>query len=175
MFFRNDDYELYLELLLEWSGSAGMRVLSYCLMPNHVHVITVPPDERALTHVMSEVHRRYSKAINNRKGWIGHLWQGRYSSYPLDETHLYNAIRYVEMNPVNAGLSASPEGWEWSSAKSGACRYDLLSADTQTDEVFERHERTGRPLGDLPFLHRLEQLTGRIFVPKKPGRKKKEF
>jgi putative transposase len=55
--------------------------------------------------------------INQRYGWSGHLWQGRFSSYPMDEKHLYHAIRYVELNPVTAGLCQLPEHYRWSSAR----------------------------------------------------------
>ncbi len=78
VFFSDADYRLYLELLDEWRSLDNLAILSYCLMPNHIHIIAVPSTERALTHAISEVHRRYSQTINRKKNWVGHLWQGRY-------------------------------------------------------------------------------------------------
>ena len=89
---------------------------AYCLMPNHVHLIAVPATEEALRLALGEAHRRYTRRVNFREGWRGHLWQGRFASFPLDNAHLYLAARYVELNPVRAGLVKRPEAYRWSSA-----------------------------------------------------------
>ena len=86
-------------------------------MPNHVHLIAVPESEDGLRRGIGEAHRRYSRMINFREGWKGHLWQGRFSSFPMDEGYLLAATRYIEMNPVRAHLADTPEGWPWSSAR----------------------------------------------------------
>ncbi len=77
-------------------------------MPNHVHLIAVPDNEDSLAKAIGESHRRYTRHINFRKGWCGHLWQGRFASYPMDENYLMVAARYVELNPVKAGLVSKP-------------------------------------------------------------------
>lgn len=69
---------------------------------------------------IGEAHRRYSVIINRRQKWTGHLWQGRFSSFPMDEKYLLAAARYIEMNPVRARLTPDPYAWKWSSAKAHA-------------------------------------------------------
>ena len=115
-FFCEDDYREYLALLGEWFGRHGVRLLGYCLMPNHVHLIVVPPTEDALCRAIGETHRRYTRRVNFREGWRGHLWQGRFASLVMDEPYLLAAVRYVERNPVKAKLVRHAAAWSWSSA-----------------------------------------------------------
>ena len=84
-FFGADDYQAYRALMREWCEYWKVEVWAYCLMPNHVHLIAVPPSEDGLRRAMGEAHRRYTRRVNFREGWRGHLWQGRFASYPLDE------------------------------------------------------------------------------------------
>jgi putative transposase len=86
-------------------------------MPNHVHLILRPPDPDGLRAALAEAHRRHSRRINFAHGWTGYLWQGRFASYPMDDSHLLTAVRYVETNPVAAKLAARAEDWPWSSAR----------------------------------------------------------
>ena len=83
-FFRPADYRLYRELMAEWCGRCGVEIWAYCLMPNHVHLIAVPQTADALQRAIGEAHRRYTRAINLREGWRGHLWQGRFASFPME-------------------------------------------------------------------------------------------
>ena len=117
VFFDDDDYRAYTALLAEGCAGAGVAVWGYCLMPNHVHLIMVPQDEAALREALSEAHRRYTRRVNFREGWRGHLWQGRFASVPMDEAHLLACARYVELNPVRARLTATAWAWPWSSAR----------------------------------------------------------
>jgi len=168
-------------------------VWAYCLMPNHVHLILVPPDEDGLRRGVAEAHRRYTRRINFRKKWKGHLWQERFASFPMDEAHLLAAARYVELNPVRAKLCQRPEDWAWSSARAhldgendGLAKVrplldlvpdwsDFLAGGLSDDdaETLRRHERTGRPLGDAGFVERVSDLVGRDLMPKKRGPKGK--
>lgn len=116
IFFNDKDYRLYLRLLCEWSEREAVEIWSYCLMPNHVHLILVPGTESNMSKMIGQTHRLYAKYINERNDWTGNLWQERFYSSVLDESHLLNAVRYVEQNPVRAGLVRSPEDWRWSSA-----------------------------------------------------------
>jgi len=77
-FFEDGDYELYLDLLAESAAKANVEIMSYCLMPNHVHIILIPSDEDGLCRTFGDVHRRYTGHINARLRSTGHLWQGRY-------------------------------------------------------------------------------------------------
>jgi putative transposase len=193
-FFNDEDYAAYLSLLGEWCGRCGVEVWAYCLMPNHVHLIVVPENEDALRRALGEAHRRYTRRINFREGWRGHLWQGRFASFAMDERYLLRAARYVELNPVWAKLCRAPWRWRWSSAAAHVAGRDdglvraapllkrvkdwreflteALAADEA--ELLRRHERTGRPLGKPAFLDRVEETLGRIVRPAKRGRKPKQ-
>ena len=188
-FFQSGDYEYYKRLLAVWCSTSGVEIWAYCLMPNHVHLIVVPSTEDSLRAAIAEVHRRYTVVVNEREGWRGCLWQGRFFSFPMAPGHLFNGARYVEMNPVRAGLVTKPEDWPHSSArahlsgrsdglvKPGALieRFgdwrEFLAQDLPEDSADEirKHERTGRPLGNQEFLERLEAATGRRFRRLKPG------
>lgn len=123
------DYALYLALLRHWCRKSGTAVWAWCLMPNHVHLILVPAHEGGLRAVLAPVHTRYTWEINQREGWRGHLWQGRFASFPMDEAHVHACLRYVELNPVRAGIVARPEEWPWSSARA----HLGLASDSLTD------------------------------------------
>jgi putative transposase len=119
-FFCDEDYQAYLDLMGEWCGTHGVEIRAYCLMPNHVHLIAVPRSADGLRRALGEVHRRYTRMVNFREGWRGHLWQGRFASYVLDERYLLTAARYIELNPVRAGLVEAPTRYRWSSAAAHA-------------------------------------------------------
>ena len=193
-FFTKGDYTAYLNLMADWCGQFGVEIWAYCLMPNHVHLIAVPEREDSLAQAIGEAHRRYTRRINFRKGWRGHLWQGRFSSYPMDDVYLMAAVRYVELNPVRARLVERPELWKFSSASAHVHRTedrlvklsllnekisdwkDFLSLAPSEEKInmLQQHERTGRPLGNESLLTRLEKSLGRFLKPKKPGRKPKK-
>ena len=115
-FFRDADYREYLYHMAEWCNRCGVEVWAYCLMRNHVHLIVVPESEDGLRRAIGEAHRRYTRYVNFREGWKGHLWQGRFASFPMDEEWLIAAARYVELNPVRAGLVRRAGEYRWSSA-----------------------------------------------------------
>src|SRR5207245_711623 len=115
-FFRDDDYTAYLDLMAHWCAACKVEVWAYCLMPNHVHLIAVPQSADGLRAGIGEAHRRYSRRINFREGWRGHLWQGRFASFVMDEDYLLAAARYVERNPVRARMVTSAGQYRWSSA-----------------------------------------------------------
>ena len=192
-FFCEDDYLLYIDLMVQWCRHYKVDIWSWCLMPNHVHLIAVPQTTEGLARAIGEAHRRYTRHINFRENWRGHLWQGRFASFPMDEQHLLATARYIEMNPVAAGLAQHPEDYRWSSARAHlegqddrlvkvAPLLDLvsdwssflsLSSEDELD-LLHRHERTGRPLGTPGFIETLEQTLGRVLKPQKPGPKKKD-
>ncbi|HUT91489.1 MAG TPA: transposase [Thermoguttaceae bacterium] len=191
-FFCDDDYQAYLDLMAQWCGEHKVQVWAYCLMPNHVHLIVVPKSEDGLRQAIGEAHRRYTRRVNFREQWRGHLWQGRFASFVLDEPHLLACARYVELNPVRARLTTAPSEYRWSSARAHIKRKDdclvkvgpllalaknwrRLLTSAATDEqikAFCEHERTGRPLGEENFQKRLEKKLGRVLRRQKPGPKK---
>jgi len=190
-FFNNDDYKAYLKIMAEWCCRCGVDIWAYCLMPNHVHLIAVPSSEEGLRQAIGEAHRRYTRRVNFREGWRGHLWQGRFASYIMDEAYLLVSTRYVEFNPVRAGLVEKPEEYQWSSAAAhmsgrddalvkvlplldmvGNWR-DFLSENVEEHEMtkIRRHENTGRPLGSDNFINNLEKTLNCILRRQKPGPK----
>jgi len=118
VFFSDDDRQLYLALLAEAARAAGTQCLAWCLMDNHVHLILVPAGPDGLRATLGEAHRRYTRHVNFREGWRGHLFQARFASYPMDDAHLMAAVRYIELNPVAARAVRSAGDWRWSSARS---------------------------------------------------------
>ena len=193
-FFSDEDCQAYINLMSEWCSLCNVEVWAYCLMPNHIHLIAVPESADGLRLAIGEAHRRYTRRINFREGWRGHLWQGRFTSYVMDEKYLLACVRYIEMNPVRAMLVTDPGEWPWSSASAHISGYDdslvtvaplleitggnwedFLSATIREEEIIEmrKHEQTGRPLGSRSFVENLENTLGRILKPKKAGRKPK--
>jgi putative transposase len=117
IFFEDGDHDVYCDMLAEQTRKAGVVVWACCLMPNHVHLILTPGDEAGLGRAVGECHRRYTAFVNARARWTGHLFDGRYASVAMDETHLIAAARHVSLNPVRAGLVASADDWAWSSVR----------------------------------------------------------
>jgi putative transposase len=102
VFFGDDDYELYRDLLASQCRKHGVACWAYCLMPNHVHLILVPDREEALARALGETHRRYSSVINARLRVTGHLFQSRFGSAVMDEDNLV-AARTVALSPSPRG------------------------------------------------------------------------
>ncbi len=190
-FFNADDYSTYIDLVANAKLNAGCDISAYCLMPNHVHFVVVPDHKDSLALLFKEAHRSYTRRINFRNKWRGHLWQERFHSFVMDEEHLDATVRYVELNPVKARLCDKPSGWRWSSVHAHLSGQDdglvsvaptlskfrnwmdYLETRQSDDEVqrIQMHTRTGRPLGGESFVEILEDLTDRTLKPRKPGPK----
>ena len=190
-FFCSDDYRAYLALLAQAKSETGVAVWAYCLMPNHVHLVVVPEEQDSLARLFRHVHRHYSRRINFRENWKGHLWQERFHSFVMDERYLLATVRYTELNPVRAGLCVHAQDWPWSSARAHTVGFDdavvsvqpmldfvvdwqgYLSVGTSDEEAGSIRARasTGRPAGDERFVEQLESLTGRKLKKSAPGRK----
>ena len=191
VFFGDEDYKLYLKLISAAAKASGTAVWAYCLMPNHVHFIMVPAHTDGPRATFAEAHRRYTAVIHARHGWSGHLWPGRFSSTATDEAHLFAAIRYVDLNPVRAGLASRAADWRWSSARAHlACkddgvitvapvlaRIDDFAAYLDEEEDAARvaairsSRSTGRPVGPKAWLAALEGDTRRVLAPARRGPK----
>lgn len=187
-FFAKGDYALYAGLLAQFCGAYGVEILAYCLMPNHVHLVAVPVRTDGLRWALGEAHRRYTAQVNRREGWTGYLWQGRFRSCPMDERHTMAAVRYVERNPVRAGLVIEAWDWPWSSAKAHVAGRDdgLVRVQPLLGKIgdwaeflrlpdgdlggIRKHSSSGRPLGDPEFVEKCERLTGRDLRLGRPGR-----
>jgi putative transposase len=178
-----------LNILRESCVHAHVEIWAYCLMPNHSHLIAVPESPDGLRRAIGDAHRRYATEINRREGWCGHLWQERFRSYVMDERYTLAAARYIELNPVRAGIVPVAEDYRWSSARAHLLGRDdgvvtvapLLALvpdwsaflrGGDSDEVAARlrkHESTGRPVGSDAFISAMERSTGRILRPRKRG------
>jgi putative transposase len=189
-FYSDADFAFYRALLAEWCTKTETKIWGWCLMPNHVHLVLEPSHADGLRAALCETHRRYTRYVNAREDWRGHLWQERFSSFPMDEAHLLSALRYVELNPVRARLVERAEDWRWSSARAHlgqgadgitdialgealvsnwqAFLNDGLAADAHA--AIQAGERNGRALGSASFKSGIEQLTGRDQTVRRPGR-----
>ena len=195
VFFVDDDRRVYLGFLARYARDFGLSVLGYCLMTNHVHLLAVPETKEALAVVMGRTDGRYTQYVNRLHGRTGHLWQNRFYSCALDERHMVAAMRYLEQNPVRAGVVRKPWRYKWSSALAhvgGKDVSDLLdlqpwrrdwserawrrmlgeSLGGPTVEAIRRHTSRGRPLGTDSFLSKMERLVGRRLRPLPVGRQK---
>ena len=196
MFFTDEDRRYYLALLRKYAAQHGVEVLAYCLMANHVHLVAVPASQDSLHRVLKPVHMRHAQRINRARGWNGHLWQGRFFSSVLDEAYLWAAIRYVERNPVRAGMVDSAERYPWSSAPAHCGRgsdplltrapywQEALDAikdwpawlagedDGEKLVVLRRNARMGLPCGSEPFIRSLEKATGGDLHYRPQGKRK---
>jgi putative transposase len=199
VFLQDDDRSVYLAALGENAARYGVRLLGYCLMTNHVHLIAVPEREESLAKALGRTHADYARWLHIRQRQTGHLWQNRFFSCPLDSGHCWAALRYVERNPLRAGLVEAAEVWPWSSARAHMTGEDaarnlttLLDwsewracwtparwrdaiekgvGETLFEERIRQATRTGRPLGANGFAAALERLLRRPLIPAKRGRK----
>ena len=191
----DDERIVYLNLLRKYTELYELSLLGYCLMSNHVHLVVVPHKSESLALALKQTHGRYASYWNARQRSSGHVWQGRFYSCPLDEAHLWIALRYVELNPVRAGLVRRADLWSWSSAgvhcgtgkdlaglelgawkrrwSEESWKQYLVGGEKQEELAAIRQcTHTGRPLGSDRFVGSLETVTQRRLSPQKGGRPK---
>ncbi len=184
MFLDDADRSSYLESLVVGSSRYQVELWAYCLMTNHVHLLVVPRRKLSLARVIRATHQRHSVRLNRRMDQTGHLWENRYYSTVLDERHLWAAVRYIERNPVRAGMVERAELYAWSSARAhcSAVSNPYLSAsrpfpgpienwsgwlecepesDLTAVAALRQNSRTGWPTGSSEFIERLASQLGR--------------
>ena len=124
LFSKERDYAAFEELLEQTGESRPMRVCAYCLMPNHWHFVLWPREDDELTGFLrwlTHTHTMRWHVHHGTRG-TGHLYQGRFKSFPVQtDEHFYAVVRYVERNPLRAGLVERPDQWRWSSAWRRSC------------------------------------------------------
>ncbi len=197
VFFVDSDHEFFLAMLKRQSREHGLRILGYCLMTNHVHLVAVPENPDSLHMAIGRSNLIYTQHINRLHGRSGHLWQNRFFSCPLDEPHLFATMSYIERNPVRAGLVKRAWQYKWSSAGAhingkdetgllDMAQWEAFFHDIDWREFLKKpeddekvsslrfHTRRGRPLGSDKFISKLETMTGRRLRPLKVGRPGKE-
>lgn len=199
VFFEPSDYQLYLRSLDEAANRYGCEIHAYVLMTNHTHLLVTPHNDRSIPLVMQAMGRSYVQAINKKHQRTGTLWEGRYrASLVQDDLYFLACHRYIELNPVRAGMVAAPGDYPYSSfrcnargqfddlvtphetylslAETTAARqeeYRRLFDLTMTSETLTLiREATNAclVLGDERFKDRIEALIGRSVRAGKSGR-----
>lgn len=194
VFDSDGDKRRYLLWVKEYSLKYRLSVLAYCIMSNHVHFIVIPQDEDSMARTFNTAHMRYSQYRNRNLNVAGHLWQGRFFSCVMDERHLIAAARYIERNPVRAGVVKKPWDYVWSSASDHA--YNQRKSIVDVHELFDhievsqdnwksfvdgfdreedvliikKHTMTGMPMGSGAFVERLEGRFGKVLRLMPAGR-----
>jgi putative transposase len=202
IFFTPEDYPLYLRFLREAAVEHGCAIYAYVLMTNHVHLLAAPQGPASVPRTLQSLGRRYVAHVNRREERSGTLWEGRYRATAIDsEAYFLACCRYIELNPVRAGMARHPRDYRWSSWRQHAAgAADPLLAEhalyralgdtpaerqasyralfrTALDPDFVAALRsatnTGWALGDAEFQARLAEATGRRAAPRPPGRPRK--
>ena len=198
-FFNDVDRRFYLKCLREAVAARGCSLHAYVLMTNHVHLLVTPPEEGAVGAMMQDIGRRYVRIINNIHGRTGSLWEGRFKSSLIDsEAYLLLCHRYIEANPVRAGMVTQAADYAWSSHKhfigdrtdpaitehalflglaadKEQCQrsFAALSNERVEPQVVEEIRlaiNTDSALGSDNFMDNAEALLGRSVRPPKRGR-----
>lgn len=120
-FFGPENYQFYLELLRENAKRYGVAVHAWVLMTNHVHLLLTPASEQSISRMMQTVGSRYAQYLNKSYKRTGTVWEGRHKASPVHaQAYLLKCYRYIELNPVNAGMVNRPEEYRWSSYHANA-------------------------------------------------------
>ena len=195
IFTSGSEKKRYLKRFALVATEEKVLVHGYCLMDNHVHWLLTPTTPDGLARLFRRVHTWWALWFNKKHDRTGHLFQNRYHSSPLGESHYWNALRYIELNPQRAGLVKRPEDWKWSSAKAHRTgdpngfisltaltgrrvltRENWLAFLTDNggapDIAFELRQAlpASRPCGDAQWICQLEAQYHRKLAWSSPGR-----
>ncbi|MDA0688184.1 MAG: transposase [Proteobacteria bacterium] len=200
VFAGEEDYRYYLENLREWKLELGIKVYSYCLMTNHVHIVLEPGDDKSsVSLLMKQLAARQTRWVNKHDGRSGSLWEGRFKCSPIqEESYMLQCCRYVERNPVKANMVKHPIQYPWSSYRArigkeftrwldfestyialGASfaerqaryqKYVDAEADESETDLIRNALNANQLTGDADFVDKVEQLGGVRIVPRSRGR-----
>ena len=182
VFFKDGDYDAFLQAIRHACNQIPMRLLAYCLMPNHFHLTLWPREDHHLGRFMHWLLNAHVRRYHQHYHSSGHLWQGRFKAFPIaQDEHLLTVLRYVERNPVRANLARRAEDWPWSSTRwwpaaevarpvplvrGPAARPEAWAAfvnepltDAELGRVRQSVER-GRPFGPEPWTQRIARRLG---------------
>jgi REP-associated tyrosine transposase len=180
VFHVDGDYQAFISLLDEACGRTRMRLLSYCLMPDHFHLAVWPYRDGDLSRWMQWLLTAHVRRYHRWYESSGHVWQGRFKAFPIEQNeHLLMVLRYIEQNPVRAGLVSRAEHWPWSSARllaqsgetgpmaSGPVARPTPCLSWVNDEVkggpldqIRMSIRRGTPYGSAPWVERAANALG---------------
>ena len=126
VFFADEDYQYYLDVLAENAANTGCQVHAYVLMTNHTHLLLTPASEESVSRMIQGIGRKYVRYINKMYRRSGTLWEGRFKSALIDsDRYLLTCSRYIELNPVRASMVNHPTEYRWSSHHGNALgRFD---------------------------------------------------
>ncbi|BES69336.1 transposase [Marinobacter nanhaiticus D15-8W] len=205
VFIEEQDYAYYLSNLREWKQALDLKVYSYCLMTNHVHLVVGANDElTAIPQLMKRLAARQTRYVNAMERRSGSLWEGRYKVSAIDtDEYLLSCCRYVELNPVKARMVVCAEDYPWSSyaARTGRQRaswldepptysalagspseraaiYEKFVSDTtqsSADSLISSAVASNKLTGGSRFIDEVERRTGIRVEMRRPGRPRKEF
>lgn len=177
VFVGEQDFCYYLNNLQEWKQQLDVRLFAYCLMTNHVHLVLYPAgDPETISTLMKNIASRQTRRVNRLEGRTGTLWESRFRSSPIQTNeYLMACTRYVELNPVRAGITADPANYTWSSFsdKTGhsetdlidfdPCYLDLADTDACRRQAYREFVELGTPEPELDRIRsalQRGQLTG---------------
>jgi putative transposase len=201
-FVDTQDFRVYLNWLREYSCKQNTAIHAWVLMTNHVHLLCTPSCEGAVSAMMQALGRRYVRYFNSKYERSGTLWEGRYKSCLVQDDHyLLQVYRYIERNPVRAGLATEPGGYQWSSFHEnaagvtlGVCKahseylnlapdpfnrlkryrsFVAMGKDEKIESALRENTNKGLALGDQRFIEKMELQTGRRLRERKRGRQSK--
>lgn len=173
IFLRDEDYKFYIDCFRRAKEECRCRIYAYCLMSNHGHFLIEPSDSQGLSRLLQSVGRRYVQYFNWRHGRTGTLWEGRFrSSLVGTDDYLLACCRYIELNPVRAGIVAHPRDYRWSSyrfhgegTKDGLldvdpCYLGLGDSDLQREQSYRQFIEAGNPEHELAMIRTSVQRGG---------------
>ena len=202
-FYADQDYQFYLEWLGKYAEETGCAIHSYVLMTNHVHMLLTPDKAESVGQMMKKLGQRYVQYVNRTYRRSGTLWEGRFRSCLIqDETYLLTCHRYIELNPVRAGMVEHPADYPWSSYHANgqgkgstilephplyaalgrsnierqAAYLELFRYQIEPGVIDEIRKSTNGNfvLGDDRFAEQVEAMLGRRARPGKSGRPRRE-
>ena len=195
-FSTEEDRQTYLRLLRANLDDADVRLLGWCLMTNHVHLVAIPGREDSLAKFFRRVHGRYAQYYNARSGRTGHLWQNRFFACGLSPSHLRGALVYVDQNPIRARVVVTADEYRWSSAAAHLTKVDefhlidmqwwgssglqtewqevLDSSDGDGGAALRASTYAGRPFGEEAFMAEVGARFGRQWNRGRPPKDRVE-
>lgn len=195
VFFDDEDRQTYLKLLAVYALKHRFQVWAYCLMNNHIHLLVVPETETSLARGIGLTNQVYTQYLNRKLNQSGRVWQNRFFSCVVENTkYLWAVARYIERNPLKAGMVEEAGEYRWSSAKAHITGADdnllgvsswlspheqsvyaefVAAEDEDTDNAIRRATRTGRPFGSESFVDLLELELKQPLKAKRRGRPSK--
>lgn len=186
------DYDVFVSLMRQASDHVPMRISAWCLMPNHFHFVLWPAGDGELGRWMHWLLTSHVRRHHKRYGTDGRIWQGRFKAFPIEQDrHLLTVLRYVERNPLRAGLVERAESWRWSSLyhwcrreaviglqsplERSSAWLNLVNTPQNADEeaALQLSIKRSRPYGTKSWTKSIAKTLGLEASLRRPGRRVK--